>query len=62
VYTASLTSDSLVLQPYSTVFTMPFLCPPIFALQKKMGLIKHIFDAIRNNRLAGMDILFDIQK
>jgi hypothetical protein len=25
------------LQLYFTVFTMPFLCPAIFALQKKIG-------------------------
>jgi hypothetical protein len=39
-YTASFTADSLVLQPYSAVFMMPFLCPSIFTLQIKFGLSK----------------------
>jgi hypothetical protein len=28
------------LQLYSTVFTMPFLCPSIFALKKKFRVVK----------------------
>jgi hypothetical protein len=37
-----LAPEFFILHLYTTVFTMPFLCPSKFALQKKIGLLKKL--------------------
>jgi ABC-type sugar transport system ATPase subunit len=46
------TSDSLVVQLYTTVFTMPFLCLPTFALQKNWPKKKLVNMAYNKNSSA----------
>jgi hypothetical protein len=53
-----------ILQLYSTVFTMPFLCPAIFALQKKFGLsfLRLLNKSNKENYFTGTFIFYNIMQ